>query len=593
MSYSTRFVTRALGFFVLTVAGVHASALKQPACDELAQWSKTIDAKGRWEPFSDNPRVWLPKAMASKTFAALFGKPALEWSEQDVQSARRHWNGCIQMARKARDDDRLATLSTARRYLTSNLRNAVRYQERQANGAAKTVRRDAQTAQAGVEKTPAGRSAAADGSSDRRRATATSLERSVNALVSQPPSLESLLALGTLSRLDVANTVRLNELQRRFGSMPGHPATRSAYQILREVQARGSSGFSQSALPAINSRLEEVKPPVLASLREEFSKSPADLDQRRALARRYETVMADLEHALPDDEWRALADETRSNRRAIVAEALSFAKTEIDDVPAGPQAVAKIDRIVNRTVARGLDIRQQRELTTHARARQTKLADDLLNKVIETELQKIPESWAGFAAMNQLNAATLRAAGGHASAAASASYSQAVKARMAQIGRKALPEFERQLATLPEDEDGLAKAEQHVADVKVWHAMEEGVRRDYLAAAEERRDRISAAVRQAGEERRAAAIRERKQAIAAGADPRVVGYRWIDENEVMQLDFRDEETVFVTALGMKFAGTYQVSRDDVVVTGPHGQLVYTLRGDRLVGMGATFRKRPH
>lgn len=591
MSYSTRFVTCVLGFFLLTVAGVHASALRQPGCDGLAQWSKTIDANDRWEPFPENPRVWLPEAMASEAFAALFGKPALEWSEQDVLSARGHWNGCIQMARKARDDDRTATLSAARRYVTSNLRNAVRYQERQANSAAKMVRRDTQTAQSGVEKTPTGRSAAADGIPDRRRARPTSLERSVNALVSQPPSLESLLALGTLSRLDFANTARLNELQRKFGSMPGHPATRSAYQILREVQVRGPSGFSQSALPAINARLAEVKPPILASLREEFSKDPADLNQRRALASRYETVMADLEHALPDDEWRALADETRSNRRAIVAEALGFAKTEIDGVPAGPQAVATIDQIVNRTVARGLDGRQRRELTMHARARQTRLADDLLNQVIESELQKIPESWAGFAALDKLNARTVRAAGGQASAAASASYSQAVKGRMAQIGRKALPEFERQLATLTEDEDGLAKAERHVADVKVWHAMEESVRRDYLAAAEKRRDRIFAAVRQAGEERRAAATRERKQAIAAGADPRVVGYRWIDENEVMQLDFRDAETVFVTALGMKFAGTYKVSRDDVVVTGPHGQLVYTLRGDRLVGMGATFRKR--
>src|SRR5690606_30294766 len=112
--------------------------------------------------------------------------------------------------------------------------------------------------------------------------------------------------------------------------------------------------------------------------------------------------------------------------------------------------------------------RQQRELTMHARARQTKLADDLLKRVIETEMQKVPESWAGFSALSELNARTVRAAGGKASAAATASYSQALEARMAQIGRKALPEFERQLAMLTEDEDGLAKAEQHVADVKVW-----------------------------------------------------------------------------------------------------------------------------
>jgi hypothetical protein len=56
----------------------------------------------------------------------------------------------------------------------------------------------------------------------------------------------------------------------------------------------------------------------------------------------------------------------------------------------------------------------------------------------------------------------------------------------------------------------------------------------------------------------------------------------------MKYEFRDQETVFITVLGMKVAGTYKVSRDDVVVQGPHGQLVYTFDGDKLTGNGAIF-----
>ena len=63
--------------------------------------------------------------------------------------------------------------------------------------------------------------------------------------------------------------------------MPGDPATKSAYQIVRELRIRGTSAFDESALPKINARLAEVKPPLLDALREEFSQNPADLGSRQ------------------------------------------------------------------------------------------------------------------------------------------------------------------------------------------------------------------------------------------------------------------------------------------------------------------------
>ena len=96
----------------------------------LAAWSGSVDPNARWEPFSENRRLWLPEAMAQPAFAELFGKPAVEWTQADVASARATWNGCIQKAKKARDRDQQKLLQDARRYLTGNLRGVARYQER-------------------------------------------------------------------------------------------------------------------------------------------------------------------------------------------------------------------------------------------------------------------------------------------------------------------------------------------------------------------------------------------------------------------------------------------------------------------------------
>ena len=164
-------------------------------------------------------------------------------------------------------------------------------------------------------------------------------------------------------------------------------------------------------------------------------------------------------------------------------------------------------------------------------------------------------------------------------------------ARLAEIGREALPEYEQVLAKLPENEGGLARAEREVVEKEGWIDMEEGIRSGYIAIAKARRDEIARVVSKERTHRRAALERERDAAIAAGGDPRLIGTEWIDTNKTMKFEFRDEETVFINALGIKAAGTYKVSRNDVVVKGPHGQLVYTLEGNRLTGMGATFIKQ--
>lgn len=577
------YVTAVVVSLVLPVAV--AEDLRTPPCDDLAKWSKTVDAKDRWEPFAENNRIWLPDAMSTPEFDALFGKPALEWTQADVQSARTAWNACIQQAKKTRDNAQRNILQNARRFLTTNLRDAARYQER---------REEAVTQDPKSATTQEGRRAQVAGASEARAlpsqpVSAPGLKAGVDQLITAPESVEGLIALGSLSNLDIRDGNAIQELERQFGYTYG-PAGKAAYRIMRELRIRGTSGFEERELPRIRARLAEIKLPLLEELKAEFSQSPADMNQRRALAQRYEKLMKQLEVALTEEEYHTLADEIRNERRAVIDGAVSAAKAKIDQVPAGAQGIAEIDKIVGYTANMGLDTEQRRDLVDHARSRQATLANDILNAAAK-ELPALPENLAGIKELNAISGRMLQGVVQRADQKVVQAFATASDARLAQIGRKALKEYEQALAELPENEAGLAQAENELADKEGWGDMQEQVRSEYVAAAKARRDQIAVTVDKDRAQRNVRLEREREAAIAAGGDPRLVGFEWVDSNNTMKFDFRDHETVFITALGLKVAGTYEVSRDDVVVRGPHGQLVYSFDGEKLVGNGAVFSKR--
>ena len=570
----------------------HADELATPSCEDLAAWSGSVDPKARWEPFSENRRLWLPEAMAQPAFADLFGKPAVEWTQADVASARATWNGCIQKAKKARDRDQQKLLQDARRYLTSNLRGVARYQERRGQ----RVTRD-QAVEARQAREVAEREAARRAESPSRAAVpvhpvrSSALQREVDQLIKAPASVNTLIALGSLSRLDLNDAETMQNLEKQFGYSSG-PAASPAYSILRDLRIRGPQNFDEVQRPRIDERLVAVKPEAFAQFRDEFSQTPTDMHQRRALAQRYEKTMKQLEYALTPSEYQSLADTTRNERRAAVDSVIDAAKSKIDQVLPGADGIAQIDRIVRDTTQRGLDIRQRRALSEHAVARQRVLANEVLREATENQLPALPPTLAGIRSLNAISTRMLQGIVQKADRDVIQRFVDTSDARLTEIGRKALPEYEQALAKLPVDEKGLAQAEREIADKEGWTDMEEGVRGEYVAIARARRDEIAGVVSEQRAQQREALERERKAAIAAGGDPRLVGSEWVDTNKTMKFEFRDEETVFINALGIKAAGTYEVSRNDVVVKGPHGQLVYTLNGDRLTGMGATFIRQP-
>lgn len=581
-----------LALWIFTcIATTWAQDLRSPSCDELAMWVTTIDADDRWEPIASDNRIWLPKAMSEPAFTDLFGKPALEWTQADVGSARSIWSGCIQLAKKSRDNERRSLLEDSRPYLTTNLRNLARSQERLATQSGQSHR------VAGQEQARERQQAAMRRAPQARQGVETAgalshpgLRAGVDELLKVPPSLDGLIALGSLSRLDISDPQAMEALEKQFGYSPG-AAGSAAYRVIRELRIRGTTGYKTNELPRIRKRLEEVKPTAIDEFKSEFSQVPTDPYAKRALEQRYQKIMPQLEQALPASEYQALADAAGEERVAVVDRAVTDARSTIDGVRPGIEGIAEINRIVSEVAKKGLNNDQRRELVGYAQSRQREFANQVLMDAAEKELPALPGTMAGIRELNAISKRMLQGVVQKADENIVKQFVDASDARLAEIGRAALPEYRQALAGLPDNETGLARAEREVADKEGWVDMEEGVRDDYIAIATARRDEIARLVSKERTKKREALEREREAAIAAGGDPRLVGTEWIDTNQTMSFEFRDEETVFINALGIKAAGTYKVSRDDVVVTGPHGQLVYTLEGNRLTGMGATFIKQ--
>lgn len=65
-----------------------------------------------------------------------------------------------------------------------------------------------------------------------------------------------------------------------------------------------------------------------------------------------------------------------------------------------------------------------------------------------------------------------------------------------------------------------------------------------------------------------------------------------DEMGILEYEFETDGTLYMNAMGTRMAGEYEVDGDRVIVHGPHGNLVFELQEDRLVGpMGLVLGRK--
>lgn len=79
--------------------------------------------------------------------------------------------------------------------------------------------------------------------------------------------------------------------------------------------------------------------------------------------------------------------------------------------------------------------------------------------------------------------------------------------------------------------------------------------------------------------------------LLGACDARLSG-KYGDELGIMEYEFESDGTVYMNAMGVRVAAEYEIDDDNVIVRGPHGNLVFELRDDRLIGpMGLTLDRR--
>ncbi len=570
-----RFIRPALfGFCTAAIAAVAPlpawAAVQVPDCAAVETWAAGIDKKDRWEPI-DGQRVWLPRAFDGDAFVDLFGEPALNWSVDDTRTVGKHIYECSKVAGKEKRVQARKDLSQARSFVVGALKGVLRRAER-----VREIESQKQ-AQINARQAPAAtksRSSRSNRASERNEGR---LQTALDSLLAQADSPALLRTLARLRDVDFADP-------ESYGKAFGQVEFKEARQLMQALNILGSDTDDPRVAPRLAARFAPLHD---ALMKQQLDRIAALDDSGRSL-QRLERIPAEIQQELGpaltrDDVSRfkqALAEKGNSIRAAIVVRARQL----VDQSPATAEGIARITRIAENTKKAGVTAQQYDAFLPYARARADTIADGLL-ATAEQKLADFPESPVGLTRLRSFVAEIGGEVRSFGTEPARKQFAEAATARMSEIAEAALPAFRDSLEQLPDDRTGLADAEKELASVRGWRMVDADLRAAYVEAATERRDEIVAALQAVREARR-------EKAIAAGGDPELVGYTFVGEQGISSLEFRDEKRVMFSALGLKFAGTYEVDEGDVIVVGPHGQIVFTKQGNALNGMGLLFRRRP-
>jgi len=96
-----------------------------PACAEMEGFLSGLDETDRWTPV-DGSRAWIPRGFGAPEFAALFGRPALEWQEDDTLAVAGHIYECGQSAGREGRRGARGVFYGARKHFQNGLRGVVK-----------------------------------------------------------------------------------------------------------------------------------------------------------------------------------------------------------------------------------------------------------------------------------------------------------------------------------------------------------------------------------------------------------------------------------------------------------------------------------
>jgi hypothetical protein len=329
-----------------------AAQLRTPDCETLAGWAAGYQRGAQWRPNEIGTQSNIPALYAAPATAQLFGKPVVEWSEEEVRALFAHMQGCERQFQHARQFEQRNAIDTMRGWLRNNvsvmLRNIA--DARQAVPAAMMALEPAPASPQLLQFWSALSRATTQQGFNAANQAAGQLQGEVQA---QARAL--LNALRNLPQAEIGPAV-VEKASARAGAMRG--AVRD--QIVAEIGAMPVTGQSLLALAA----------------------APQALRQRYGAS-------------LGPEEFRAIDTAIASRRTAIGDEAEKEIVAEIASITPGPEAFATIDRTVPDALLRILPPPNAEKVRAAADGQRQKAADAVF-ATFQRELAALPQTQAGI-----------------------------------------------------------------------------------------------------------------------------------------------------------------------------------------------------
>ena len=329
-----------------------SAAPRMPDCESLAAWAAGYQRGAQWRPNEIGTQSAIPALFAAPATAALFGKPVVAWSEEEVRALSQHMQGCERQFRDARQFDQRNAIDTMRGWLGNNVLAMQR---------AITAAREA-------------------------------VPRAMAALETAPASPQLLAFWSALGR--ATTQAGFNAASQEAGQLQGE-AQAQARALLAALRNLPQAEIGPAVVETASARAGAMRGAVRDQIVAEIGAMPASAQSLQALAVAPQALRRGYGTALGPEEFSAIDAAIASRRAAIGDSAEREIVARIAAIPAGPEAFAVIDRDVPDALLRILPQPNAEKVRAAAEGQRQKAADAVF-ATFQRELAALPQTQAGI-----------------------------------------------------------------------------------------------------------------------------------------------------------------------------------------------------
>jgi hypothetical protein len=308
-----------------------------------------------------------------------------------------------------------------------------------------------------------------------------------------------------------------------------HPVHGNARAMLDLLRSAPTSSWQRIIQP-LEKRIAELQRWAVEDAKAAINATPETLEGLRALPAALAKTKADLGKWLPATEIASLDAVTEVRRNTIEDSLVAKLAASIDAAPANPDTLVQLRSLQQANPLKTV-LSPQRSAALDAKidARRMAIGEVVTDAQIK-RLDSFPETMAGLQQLEAFKGEAARGIEQFVGPAAAARFREAAGKRASRIGETTFGPFRTALRDLPETEDGLAKLDSTLAEMKAPIAsLDPALQARYTEAATKRREEIAATVKK--EEARLAKLP-------------LIGAVYTDPEWSARLEFRDRARVY-------------------------------------------------